>query len=98
MDKFEPRPVPEEDLVKLRRVSHLCVQQIESKIAIRTMTHAIINVLDDCQYFSSPGLSISATFIFFAFFFRIVFTSGFMPLEQLTNRLYERNKSIAYFS
>jgi hypothetical protein len=94
MGGFEPKPVREADLVEARRVSRLYnQQQMDSKIPIRPMTHAIIHMPDDCENFQVQSESISA-YIFenFMRFFRNIFTSGYMPLEQLINRLYERYK------
>ena len=94
MGGFEPKPVREADLVEARRVSRLYnQQQMDSKIPIRPMTHAIIHMPDDCENFQVQSESISAyVFENFMRFFRNVFTSGYMPLEQLINRLYERYK------
>jgi hypothetical protein len=84
MGGFEPKPVPEADLVEARRVSRLYnQQQMDSKIPIRPMTHAIIHMPDDCEHFQVQSESMSA-YIFenFMRFFRNVFTSGYMPLEH----------------
>jgi hypothetical protein len=52
MGGFEPKPVPEADLVEARRVSRLYnQQQMDRKIPIRPMAHAIIHMPDDCENF-----------------------------------------------
>ncbi|EFX73111.1 hypothetical protein DAPPUDRAFT_325620 [Daphnia pulex] len=54
MGGFEPKPVPEADLVEARRVSRLYnQQQMDSKIPIRPMTHAIIHMPMTVKTFKS---------------------------------------------
>jgi hypothetical protein len=91
---FEPIPVPHEDLEEAEKVARKYNSNLMAKkIPIRSMNHAIIHIADDCRKFKVQSESLSA-YIFenFMRFFRNVFTSGYMPLEQLTNRLFERYK------
>lgn len=56
----EPKHVPESNTVKARRVSRLYnQQQMNRNIPVRRITHVIIHMSDDCEFFLKYNLKVS---------------------------------------
>ena len=95
----EPKPVPESNTVKARRVSRLYNQQkMNRNIPVRRIKHVIIHMSDDCEYFQVQSESLSA-YIFenFMRFFRNLFPSCYMSLKQLFNSVHKFWKGYFHF-